>query len=234
MKRFALSLYVFALLSSSPALAWNALGHKVVCAIAWDQLDDETRKQIADTLRRHPRFDEDFAKKLDNIDNDELIFQHAGTWPDIARGIRGKQRSKFDNPTWHYVNFPLFLGPERRISANLDTDLFGEAKKWNVLQATQFSARALESNESPAHKALAYCWLAHLVADLHQPCHSTVLFCDRFPNGDRGGNSIKTKQGGNLHSLWDNLLGKSHKPNNVKRIVFDLKQRKELWGIDTD
>jgi hypothetical protein len=28
-----------------------------------------------------------------------------------------------------------------------------------------------------------------------------------FPNGDRGGNSIKTEQSFNLHSLWDRFPG---------------------------
>tara|TARA_B110000495_G_scaffold177612_1_gene169780 strand:+ start:1710 stop:2117 length:408 start_codon:yes stop_codon:yes gene_type:complete len=32
-----------------------------------------------------------------------------------------------------------------------------------------------------------------------------------LPKGCRGGNSIKTKQGRNLHSLWDGLLGKDNK-----------------------
>jgi hypothetical protein len=44
------------------ACGFNALGHKVVTEIAWRQLDDETRAEIVRTLRRHPRFDEDFAK----------------------------------------------------------------------------------------------------------------------------------------------------------------------------
>ena len=61
MKHVALALLALVLLAS-PAHAWNALGHKVICKIAWDTLDDTTRSDIVATLRRHPRFDEDFAK----------------------------------------------------------------------------------------------------------------------------------------------------------------------------
>ena len=46
------------------------------------------------------------------------------------------------------------------------------------------------------------------IGDVHQPLHSTALFSARlFPDGDRGGNLIKTKQRGNLHALWDGFLG---------------------------
>ncbi len=62
MVRIALSL-LFAL-APSPALAWNALGHKVIAEIAWQQLEPAARRSIVDTLRRHPRFDDDFAKRM--------------------------------------------------------------------------------------------------------------------------------------------------------------------------
>ncbi|MCH7752683.1 MAG: hypothetical protein IH898_11085 [Planctomycetes bacterium] len=52
------------------AHAWNALGHKVVCEIAWQQIDQPTRDNIVATLRRHSRFDDDFAKAMpaENVD----------------------------------------------------------------------------------------------------------------------------------------------------------------------
>lgn len=53
-------------------------------------------------------------------------------------------------------------------------------------------------------------WLFHTVGDIHQPLHSTALFSTRlFPAGDRGGNSVKTQQAGNLHALWDQFPGQS-------------------------
>jgi len=35
----------------SPAHAWNALGHKVVCEIAWQQIDQPIRDNIVATPR---------------------------------------------------------------------------------------------------------------------------------------------------------------------------------------
>lgn len=48
--------------------------------------------------------------------------------------------------------------------------------------------------------------LIHMVGDMHQPMHAATLFDERFPQGDKGGNSFtvyngKTKT--NLHSVWD-------------------------------
>jgi hypothetical protein len=210
------------LLFVSPAHAWNALGHKVIADIAWQQLDDDQQQEIVRTLRRHPRFDEDFAKQGD-ISDDRWVFQQAAVWPDIARGKAG-----FDQPTWHYVN--IAIGRDRGF--NYVQTPVGKANEWNIIQAIAYCQKVIASDATPSQKALAYSWLFHLVGDLHQPMHSTALFSERFPNGDRGGNSTPLVQGDNLHSLWDNLLGRQHKPNDVKREIAELKARPELWKIE--
>lgn len=221
---------VLLLLLSAPAQAWNALGHKVIADIAWQELTPERRQEIVAIIRRHPRFDKDFQ----DLESDWDTFCHAATWPDIARGIRGPEREKYDHPIWHYVNFPFtvdgFPAPKRNLSSNPKDN---KAIAWNVMQATAFCQSVIASDAPPKEKALAYCWLMHLVGDLHQPLHSTALFSDRFPDGDRGGNSIKLVKGNNLHSLWDGLLGRSHRPNDVRREVAQLKERQELWQVDT-
>ena len=82
-------------------------------------------------------------------------------------------------------------------------------------------------------KAIAYCWLFHLVGDLHQPLHSSALVSvNQFPEGDRGGNGIPLTRGRNLHSLWDNLLGRSETFNNVRKVAAELSDRKvygDVW-----
>ena len=51
----------------------------------------------------------------------------------------------------------------------------------------------------------------HLVGDLHQPLHATMMFATNFPHGDRGGNSLAVAEPGhrpvNLHAFWDDILG---------------------------
>ena len=204
----------------SPALAWNALGHKVVAEIAWQQLDGPTRQRIVDTIRRHPAFAKDFAPDMPAVDTDRWIFQHAATWPDVARD------GPYDRPTWHYINSPVFLDGTRRVGANLSPDPGKSApEKYNCIQATKHCLATIKDRGAGADaKALAYCWLFHLVGDMHQPLHAVSLYGDYFPDGDRGGNEIPLARGRKLHSLWDNLLGRDSRMQNVQRIVAQLKR----------
>src|SRR6476646_10793442 len=101
---------------AAPAYAWNNVGHKVVAEIAWRQLTPEQRQTIVDTLRHHPRFDTDFAGKMDdgtvNGDKsvqDHWVFLQAATWPDEIHTNR-----EYDRPSWHYVDLPLYLNPSDR------------------------------------------------------------------------------------------------------------------------
>ena len=70
-----------------------------------------------------------------------------------------------DHPTWHYVNIPVFIGPERAISVNRSMEYPTELdqSQWNVAQAVKHCLLTLASSASPQDKALAICWLNHLV-----------------------------------------------------------------------
>jgi hypothetical protein len=216
------------------AAAWNPLGHKVVCEIAWQQLDPQTRTQIADTLKRHPRFAEDFAPELPAEDADRWIFWQAGFWPDIARDIPEDVRDRYNHPTWHYVNHPLFLGPERAVDFNLTTTPQEPRDNWNLYQSTQHSLDVIHSDAPPTEKAVAYCWLFHLVGDMHLPLHTVSLVSDHFPTGDKGGSILKVlNKKEDLHSLWDCLLGDEHDRNDVLAAYQKLKADPGLWNVDT-
>ena len=146
----------------------------------------------------------------------------AGCWPDIIR------RSAADRPTWHYqLGSSLALGnvtppddpgalPD---GATLDT------QELYVGQAFDLCRQVFADRSRPdAERAVALCWLCHLVADGHQPCHAGSLYAEGvFPKGDRGGNSIKIGRRGNLHSTWDGLLGGNASEKNVLRRVAELK-----------
>lgn len=238
-------------LVASAAHAWNAVGHSVVAEIAWQQLSPEQRKEVVDTLKRHPRFGEDFLQQMprdietaDEATKDRWIFWQAAVWPDVARGIRGPEKKLYDHGTWHYINGPIYVDRSDRrdlagrltnnMSAKYPTDM--PQDEWNIIQATKHAQAILKDNRTPApERAVAYCWLFHLVGDSHQPLHSCALFsASRFPKGDRGGNDIPLMQGDKLHSLWDNLLGRGRSVNNIKRRAVELLDR-ETYGeiIDT-
>jgi hypothetical protein len=107
--RPALYAAVLLIIAAGSAHGWNALGHKAVAEIAWQQLDEPTRQAIVDILRRHPRFDTDFQGKMedsaakgDKAVQDHWIFQSAATWPDEIR-----KNKEYDRPEWHYINLPI-------------------------------------------------------------------------------------------------------------------------------
>ncbi len=240
--RFAILGFAWLALLVAPVAAWNALGHKTIAEIAWQQLDPAQRQAIVDVLRRHPRFDRDFADKMaddamkgDKADQDHWIFLQAATWPDIIR------KTEDDRPSWHYVDFPIFLAPSdeqalaNKLTFNRSADYPTRIKPadMNVMQAVQHAQAAIRAdNAGPDVKAIAYCWLFHLVGDLHQPLHSTALVSvNQFPTGDRGGNEILITRGKNLHSLWDGLLGNGTKLNDVKKAAYDLSDKTKYGDV---
>ena len=218
MKRFFLAVLVSFVASS--AFGWSDAGHKIIASIAYRQTPPEQIEKIVAILKHHPRFDEDFKSKLpDEITNEkeqyEFYFQQASIWPDIARGFRGDDK-KYHHPTWHYINVPSFLTPddkaamESTVKVNVSLDPPAtQQEDVNAIQTLRFARKQLADKSVPDdQKALLICWLFHVTGDIHQPLHSSALFSQKlFPTGDRGGNSIKTRQHGNLHSLWDNFLG---------------------------
>jgi len=48
--------------------------------------------------------------------------------------------------------------------------------------------------------------------------------------GDRGANSIPTKQGRNLHALWDGLLGSNENRSDLNRRRAEILQKAEKNG----
>src|SRR5487761_2271424 len=51
------------LLALSPTLsAWNATGHRLIAAIAYDRLNPKTRARVDDLIRRHPDYEKMFLQ----------------------------------------------------------------------------------------------------------------------------------------------------------------------------
>lgn len=212
-------------LGVNPAFAWAPAGHKISVTIAYRLLPAERRAEISVLLRHHPRFAEDFQakrpEKVSDEDFDEWMVQQASIWPDLARRFQEPLKDQFHRGTWHYCNRPLFLTDvDRRamqslLTVNLRTDpprTPEELLTMNVLQAIERAKTvSMDKRAAKSDRALAMSWLFHLTGDIHQPLHSVSMFSEKlFPSlldGDRGGNLLRTKQGGQLHGLWDNFPG---------------------------
>jgi len=222
--RISLIIFALPLLIMDIAYAWNAVGHRATALIALEQMTDLQQKQMGEILRAHPRYEEDFVAAIPERilkSNEEKItewlFSQAAVWPDIARGLSPDLQETFSRFTWHFINVPIWLTAEDQV--NLEDGLAhnqslaypGElVTGLNVIQALPGNLAVWrDPSSSQSEKAVALCWILHLVGDLHQPLHSGTLFSQsHFPLGDRGGNSIKVKKGSgtsNLHSIWDSL-----------------------------
>src|SRR5262249_54387477 len=94
----------------------------------------------------------------------------------------------------------------------------------DIVQST-----ALEST-----KAVALCWIFHLIGDVHQPLHTITLFTTQFPplEGDRGGTRfyIRVGEGAktiSLHTFWDDLILGSERFQSVRNTATELRLRPE-------
>ena len=220
----------------STAFAWNATGHKITGSIAFRQLSPDQQAKIVAILKHHPRWKEDFEGKMaeglaDDDEKNEWIFQQAAIWPDLARSFRAEAREKYHRPSWHYIDLPTYLTPnDQRILEGTLTENISlvppatEDDNMNVIQVIRLARKVVgDKDSSDEKKAVMLCWVFHDIGDIHQPLHTTALYsATLFPNGDRGGNLIKTDQRQNLHSLWDQFLGTRDTFRTIKNRVTTL------------
>ena len=203
-------------LITASANAWNSRGHKIAASIAYDQLGQTKKAMFTELLKRHPYSDEwleDF-KKESGIELGRYLFLRACVWPDDIKGP--ESNFPFTNETWHYVNFRVDYAnghTTERISPGADI-LYAMSwgkmimtQKWND-NASQQGFRYTDES-----KAVALCWILHLIGDIHQPLHCATLYNEFYPKGDAGGNTVYIRKKDNakttysLHSYWDALLG---------------------------
>ena len=230
------------LTAASPALAWNWTGHKIIASIAFRQLSPAEQSKIVAILQRHPRFTEDFADEMpadvraaDETSQHEWLFQQAAVWADLVRSGPPAKRV-FHRSQWHYINVPHFLSDADRAALHQTIGLnvafeppaaaSTTTEALNIIQVLKLARRNSASDQiDPQTRGLWLAWLFHEVGDIHQPLHATALFSrGLLPSGDRGGNSIKTRQSFNLHSLWDQFPGRQDKQHEVRAEALRLLQ----------
>ena len=160
----------------------------MVAQIAWSQLSEPCREKVTDLLRFHP-------------DPQIRTLAQASVWPDKIRDPSHFLRAH-SRPDWHYID-RLFRPPPDEIELRLGGQIVTQLEKQTKILG--------HPERSAAEKAVALCWVAHLVGDIHQPLHNSELYDQNFPTGDRGGNLFKVVLGQEsipLHVLWDSLGGR--------------------------
>lgn len=213
-----------ALIHCSPALAWSRPGHMVTAAIAYEELNSQQREildKIVALAERHPDRGA-FEVAIGGASADERnkrIFLELARWPDDTRG------SIHDHPTWHYSSRPLInaASPPPQAPQDLPQGAATEAFALNLNVAA-------DPRASAAERAVALCWVFHLVGDMHQPLHSVSQVSKRFPEGDRGGGlqfvrDPQTNQPVTLHWYWDDSVSREGEPDKTVQHAAELMGR---------
>ena len=224
--QFALFTCVAWALAGTPAAAWTRAGHMVSAAIAYDELaerDPRVINQIMDIMTHHPErgpFEVAIGRATD-ADRVRRIFMEIARWSDDVRG--GAQ----DHPSWHAAQRPVLDSRDPPIRTPADTVAFEayEALALNVHVAADSDPRI------PAgERAIALCWIFHIVGDMHQPLHAAQLYSRQFPDGDEGGAlefvlDPKTGRPINLHWFWDDRVSQTDEPEEALARARELKAR---------
>lgn len=200
--------------TASPAPAWNSIGHMVVAKLAYDQLDAKRQVALYKLLKTHPHYQANLAASRPvEIDNEvEWVVMRCAVWPDWIRPRKNDKRdvSKYHRGEEHYINIPFidpkdekFFAGKTLVSPDLPNIVTALKQRSNDLKTKT------ASNED---RAVAACWLFHLVGDIHQPLHNVAYFSSDkdFVGGDMGGNKFGIRANGRkwkLHAFWDDLLG---------------------------
>ena len=180
MARILSALVIALLLVPHPAHAWGRLGHRLVAALAWDDLTPQARAQIALLLEGEA----------------DPTLPGIASWADELREHDpdlGKRSSR-----WHYVNIAE------------DDCRYDAAKHCKdgdcVVEAIRAQTAILaDASRSKAERLQALKFVVHFVGDAHQPLHAGF---GRDKGGNDFQVQFDGR-GTNLHSLWDSGMLKA-------------------------
>ena len=208
----------------SDAFAWSRPGHMVSAAIAYHELSAQERRiidKIVSLAGKHPdrgAFEVAIGRATGE-ERSRRVFMELARWPDDIRG------GVYDHPTWHYWSRPIVDSgsPPSRLPEDVPQGSAMEAFALNVSVAADPRAPAGE-------RAVALCWIFHLVGDMHQPLHAVSQVSQRFPEGDRGGSMQFVlepidRKPVSLHWFWDDSVNRDGEPEAAMRQAADLMRR---------
>jgi len=197
MSRIGWCLAMLSFIAAEPAFAWGNQGHMAMGLIAYDRLaahDTAAISAIEALIAQHPdraRFDSLLAG-LEGTERERRLFELIARWPDDIRATR------WNHTHWHHqlrvvVGWKAFRGPR-----------LGEADsafRRNLDILRDFSAK-------PADRAIALCWVFHIVGDMHQPLHAGHRQDKYFPLTDFAGTKGWVRRSADaaperFHHFWD-------------------------------
>lgn len=199
------------------AHAWNAGGHRLIAALAWEQLEPATRDALTQLLAAHPDYPQWIERAsrskppqstapAERDQQAQLVFLAASTWADDIRSDPrfsdhpdcspplGSRLDWCTHKDWHYINQDI----------GASTPQPGKGQLHLQLQA--LPAQLANPGLPASDRAWALAWLIHLVGDAHQPLHAASR------DDDAGGNELRInnpfhprRPESSLHAYWDDL-----------------------------
>ncbi|HVO99118.1 MAG TPA: S1/P1 nuclease [Bryobacteraceae bacterium] len=208
------------LVTLSPSVsAWNATGHRLIAAIAYDRLNPKTRARVDELIRRHPDYEKLFLQgaPTEPKARARAAFIAASVWADQIKGDPRFYDETRPNasPTpllpgfpdmarhtvWHYYDTP-YAPDGAAIEQQKPPHALSELKRIIPL----IGNKADVPPTSASNPVYLLPWLEHIEGDVHQPLHCVSRFLKSQPKGDQGGNLVYIGTR-NLHSIWDGAAG---------------------------
>lgn len=175
---FIITFSLFAIIQNS--YGWDATGHKIIAAIAYDNLTPETKAKVDQLTCIFDKNNHDgFCNNSEKANKTRFMFD--ATWADL---LRGENIPDFDD--WHFIDNPNNPTEQKNVVWAIDESKIVLAKwQYDIYE-----------------KVIFLRFLLHFVGDAHQPMHCVN-------HNDRGGNlvPINAKYANNLHEYWDRGLG---------------------------
>ena len=165
--------------------------------IAYDRLsarDPAAIVEIEALILHHPDHDR-FEVALSGLEGEARsrhLFALIARWPDDIRG------TQYDHPHWHH---------QLRVVAGWT--IFRDLRLGEADHAVLHAIKLLRDPKvDPSRRAIALCWLMHVVGDMHQPLHAGHRMDGHFPLTDRAGvlgwvRRAPDAAPESLHHFWD-------------------------------
>lgn len=233
------------------------MGHRLTAAVALNFVEEGTAQRLIALLEQHPRFEEDFLNAMpasiansDNKNKQQWLLGQAAYWPDIARGLPDAERAKYNRGSWHYEqgewirgaaqaqgNHYIGIDPFPNVEGPASNSIRSEDAVGNLVTAIDYNTWVVSNANLPAQqRAVALCWVLHLMGDIHQPLHTGSLYsADTFERGDLGGNRIPTGEM-NLHARWDRALEAEGVAGNLPLAIAQVSgfNQPKIKGVESD
>jgi len=188
------------------AVAWNALGHKLIAQIAYDNLDTATKKRCALYNRTLM-----LTARASGTRNNAVVVLRPNHFPDMQEfpaNIFYKKLSFINSAVWLDTLYSKNLSSLKSLHyIDLPWHNIAKPNPINAVWAVRIlRVRYLDSKIATTDKGIAVRMLLHIIGDLHQPMHTITQINHRYPQGDKGGNEFllaKNPVANQLHAYWD-------------------------------